>query len=54
MRRVMKRLINGNATGSSREEASTVAEIAEIALDNGEYKVAKEQAVRGLREMVRS
>ena len=54
MRRVMKRLINGISTGSSREEASTVAEIAEIALDNGEYKVAKEQAVRGLREMVRS
>ena len=55
MRRVMKRLMNGNGgAGVSREEASTVAEIAEIALDNGEYKVAKEQAVKGLREMVRS
>ena len=54
MRRVMKRLLNGNGVGVSREEASTVAEIAKIALDNGEYEVAKEQAVRGLREKVRS
>jgi hypothetical protein len=54
MRRVIKRLLNGNEVGVSWEEASTVVEIAKIALDNGEYKVAKEQAMRGLREMVRS
>ena len=30
---------------------ATIADICEIALDNGEYKIAKEQAVQGLKNV---
>jgi hypothetical protein len=35
--------------GGRADDVATIADICEIALDNGEYKIAKEQSVEGLK-----
>ena len=45
MKRIMQKLLQGQVRGGRSDDAATIAEICEIALDNGEYKIAKEQAV---------
>lgn len=42
MKRVMKRLLEGQIKGGRNDDVATIADICEIALDNGEYKIAKE------------
>jgi len=42
MKRVMKRLLEGQIRGGRNDDVATIADICEIALDNGEYKIAKE------------
>ena len=41
MKRVMKRLLE-QGEGGKADDVSTIADICEIALDNGEFKIAKE------------
>jgi hypothetical protein len=50
MKRVMKRLLNQSDEGKT-DDVLTIADICEIALDNGEYKIAKEQAIEGLKHV---
>ncbi len=38
----MKRLLEGQIKGGRNDDVATIADICEIALDNGEYKIAKE------------
>ena len=45
MKRLMKRLLEG------KEDVATIADICEIALDHYEYKIAKEQAIEGLKHV---
>ena len=45
MKRLMKRLLE------DREDVATIADICEIALDHYEYKIAKEQAIEGLKHV---
>ena len=46
MKRIMKRLLeqssSSNDLGGKSDDVLTIADICEIALDNGEYKIAKE------------
>lgn len=46
MKRIMKRLLD-----QGTDDVSTIADICEIALDNGEYTIAKEQAIEGLKHV---
>jgi hypothetical protein len=46
----MKRLLNQSDEGKT-DDVLTIADICEIALDNGEYKIAKEQAIEGLKHV---
>jgi tetratricopeptide (TPR) repeat protein len=49
MKRVMRRLLEGQVRGRRGDDVGTIAEICEIALDNGEYKIAKEQAIQAIK-----
>ena len=50
MKRVMKRLLEQRDDNRIIiDDVQTVAEICEIALDNGEFKIAKDQAIEGLK-----
>jgi len=51
MKRLMKRLLLGQGIGGKTDDVATIADICEIALDNGEFKIAKEQAVEGLKHV---
>lgn len=44
MKRLMKKLLD-QGIGGKNDDVATIADICEIALDNGEFKIAKEQAV---------
>ena len=43
MKRLMKRLLE------DKEDVSTLADTCEISLDHDKYKIAKEQAIEGLK-----
>lgn len=45
MKRLMKRLLE------DKEDVSTIADICEVALDHEKYKIAKEQAIEGLKHV---
>jgi hypothetical protein len=47
----MRKLLESPSKGGSTDDVATIADICEIALDNGEYKIAKEQAVLGLKNV---
>jgi hypothetical protein len=34
------------------DDVATIADICEIALDNGEFKIAKDQAIQGLKHVI--
>ena len=50
MKRLMKRLLE-QGIGGKTDDVGTIADICEIALDNGEFKIAKEQSVEGLKHV---
>jgi hypothetical protein len=42
MMRMMRRLLEGQIKGGKSDDVATIADICEISLDNGEFKIAKE------------